>query len=68
MWLAVASRDLESAREVLDACWSRDLTPLARASAELVVDLEADQTTCPACLAGFAPSEPRCPSCGLRFG
>jgi len=68
MGLAVASRDLQSARLVLEERWARDLTPVARASAELVVDLEAAETTCPACLASFAPSAPRCPSCGLRFG
>jgi uncharacterized paraquat-inducible protein A len=32
------------------------------------VDLDAEQTTCPACLHTFAPKgHSRCPDCGLAF-
>jgi hypothetical protein len=33
-----------------------------------VVDFDADETTCPACLTVFTTDVPMCPECGLRFG
>ncbi len=36
-------------------------------AANLIVDFDAEETTCPACLASFAPKAAgdRCPDCGL---
>ena len=34
--------------------------------AETVVDLDAEQTTCPACQTQFTPDGDRCPECGAR--
>ena len=36
---------------------------------DAVVDLDAEETQCPACLATFATAGvSRCPDCGLNFG
>jgi predicted amidophosphoribosyltransferase len=48
--------------------WGRQLTPEERVVAEMVVDFDAEETTCPACLTPFQPPTRRCPSCGLSFG
>jgi predicted amidophosphoribosyltransferase len=53
---------------LLDRRWLAGLSDVERMATELVVDLDAAETTCPACLTPFAPSAARCPSCGLRFG
>ena len=53
---------------MLDEHWTSGLTPVELASAEMVVDFDAEETTCPACLSPFAPTVLECPSCGLRFG
>jgi len=34
----------------------------------MVIDLEAEEATCPACLTPFAPGVSHCPGCGLRIG
>lgn len=35
---------------------------------DIVLDLDAAETQCPACLARFQPAgHERCPACGLRF-
>ena len=35
---------------------------------DVVLDLGAEETQCPACLARFKPAgHERCPDCGLRF-
>jgi predicted amidophosphoribosyltransferase len=47
--------------------WLAELDPLARRSAETVVDLDQDRLTCPACLTEFAKGPRACPSCGLRL-
>ena len=43
-------------------------TDRERASVETVIDLDADENTCPACLEPFRGHPSRCPSCGLRIG
>jgi len=48
--------------------WARDLDPEQRAAAELVVDLDAEESTCPACLSPIPGGATRCPGCGLRLG
>ena len=40
----------------------------ARRAAEATIDLDAAENSCPACGESFAPTDLRCPSCGLRFG
>ena len=56
--------------QLIDQRWSKDLPAEARQSAEMVLDLDAEQTTCPACMTEFAPAAAggRCPDCGLVFG
>lgn len=44
-------------------------TEAARRSVNLVADLDAEETTCPACETTFATAGvTRCPDCGLNFG
>jgi len=54
--------------EVIQDQWKAGLSPEEAAAAELVVDLDAEETTCPACLTAFRPDVLACPGCGLRFG
>lgn len=68
-WLAVASADTERALAIhqryLDRMVEREGLPLRRDHA----DLDAEETTCPACLTPFKPNgRTRCPECGLNFG
>jgi hypothetical protein len=44
------------------------MSPEERAAAAVVLDVEQERMTCPACLAEFATGPARCPECGLRFG
>jgi predicted amidophosphoribosyltransferase len=48
--------------------WARDLSPEERAAADSVVDLDAEEATCPACQTVFETAASRCPGCGLRLG
>ncbi len=66
--LAVASEDLADSAELLQDNWKTGLSPEEVAAAEMVVDFDAEQTTCPACMTIFTPDAPMCPGCGLRFG
>ncbi|MEM7201405.1 MAG: hypothetical protein AAF628_14135 [Planctomycetota bacterium] len=68
MWLAVAGHQRDAALQMLDQRWLDGLDDAGRQAAQTVVDLEAEQTTCPACQTVFQPTEPRCPDCGLAFG
>ncbi|MDA0948136.1 MAG: hypothetical protein O2799_06430 [Planctomycetota bacterium] len=36
-------------------------------AAEAVVDLDADASSCPACLGTIPRGQGRCPECGLRL-
>jgi hypothetical protein len=60
--------DLADGVEVIQDQWRAGLSPEEAAAAELVVDLDAEETTCPACLTAFRPDVLSCPGCGLRFG
>ena len=53
---------------VLEGQWQQGLSPEEIAATEMVVDFDAEQTTCPACMTTFKPDAPMCPGCGLRFG
>ena len=54
--------------EVMKDQWQSGLDPEHTVNADLAIDLDADETTCPACLSKFKPDIPMCPECGLRFG
>jgi hypothetical protein len=67
-WLAVASNETQRALEVhrqhLERMVEREGLPVR----EVVCDLDAEETQCPACLTPFKTAGvQRCPSCGLRF-
>ena len=66
--LAVASTDVQGAREALRDYHDRGLTDAERAAADLVLDFDADEMTCPACLTTFATGPQNCPDCGLFLG
>jgi hypothetical protein len=68
-WLAVASNESERALAVhhahLDGMVAREGLPVR----DVVCDLDAEQTQCPACLTTFKTAgTTRCPECGLNFG
>lgn len=70
-WLAVASPDLQRARQLYEAHLDRmvgDERALQHVRAADAFDFEAEKTTCPACLTEFATAGvDSCPECGLRF-
>jgi predicted amidophosphoribosyltransferase len=51
---------------VLEQHWYENASEEERAASARVVDHDADELTCPACLATFAKA-PRCPECGLNL-
>lgn len=53
---------------VIQDQWKAGLSEEEAATTELVVDFDAEETTCPACLTTFRPEVFTCPGCGLRFG
>jgi hypothetical protein len=69
LWLAVAREDARAAAEVFDNDWRSglDADQLAAldAAAQIVIDPNAPETTCPACLTTFATGPNKCPECGL---
>jgi len=66
--LAVASVDLADGAAIIEAQWAEGLSEEEARAAEMVVDFDAEETTCPACMTTFRPDAPMCPGCGLRFG
>jgi len=50
----------------LEQHWHESASEEERAASACVVDLDADEFTCPACMATFAKA-PRCPECGLSL-
>ena len=44
------------------------MSPEEIAAADAVIDLDAEENACPACLETIPGGTPRCPSCGLRVG
>ena len=65
---------MDRARTVLQLFHDQGLSEAERTAASLVVDFDAEETTCPACLSTFAPKaedgaeRDRCPDCGLFLG
>jgi len=72
LYLVVAREDAPQAFEVFDSEWKRGLTEeqiaALHAASELVIDPEAPETTCPACLTTFETGPNECPDCGLALG
>lgn len=69
LWLAVAREDAQAAAEVFDRDWRAglDAAQIAAldAASRVVIDPDAPETTCPACLTTFATGPMKCPECGL---
>jgi len=59
---------LAEATQVLRSFHDQGLTQDERAAADIVLDFDAEEMTCPACLTTFATGPDRCPDCGLSFG
>ncbi len=67
-WLAVAGPDVQRAlqlhREHLEQMVRKEGLPVR----DVVTDLDAEETQCPACLTTFRTKDvTRCPDCGLAF-
>ena len=68
LWLAVASQDAPSAVAAIEAHQDQGLDEAARLAARMTIDLDAEESTCPACLGVIPRAAQRCPGCGLRLG
>lgn len=72
LWLEVAREDARAASEVFDRDWraSLDEEQIAalEAASDIVIDPDAAEITCPACLTTFATGPTACPGCGLCIG
>lgn len=72
VYLVVAREDAGAALAVFDSDWRRGLSPeqmaALEAASEVVIDPDAPETTCPACLTTFATGPADCPDCGLSLG
>jgi hypothetical protein len=72
LWLEIAREDAQAAAEVFDRDWRAGLDEeqiaALQAASQIVIDPEASETTCPACLTTFATGPVECPECGLRVG
>lgn len=72
LWLAVARDDAAAARAVLEGDWRAGLDAnqieASERAAGIVIDPDAAETTCPACLATFTTGPKECPDCGLHIG
>lgn len=66
--LAVASEDAQRAVDAIDGAFLDGLDASARATAEHVIDLDAEENSCPACGETFRVLPRACPGCGLRLG
>ncbi|GEM_PF-1534961 len=66
--LAVASEDVPAAMGALRARADAELDDAGRRATSTVIDLEAEQNTCPGCFGTLPQGATRCPECGLRFG
>lgn len=73
LWLAVATPDVPDALQLLEEHERAELSRMdpdgsVTRAAEHVIDLDADEASCPACGAGIPQGRLRCPGCGLRIG
>ena len=68
MTLAVASDHVGRVRELLETRWRQHLDEDQQTAAAIVLDFEAEEMTCPACLTPFQTGPRECPECGLFLG
>ena len=68
MYLAVSNDDAQRAARIVFEHWGQGVDREALARALQPIDLDAEQTSCPACGTAFGPDATRCPSCKLKFG
>ena len=72
LYLVVAREDAPAAFAVFDSDWRKGLSQeqvaALDAAASIVIDPDAAETTCPACLTTFATGPTECPDCGLALG
>ena len=67
-WLAVAGTDMQRATEVYQGHLDRMVRREGLSTSDAVADLDAEETSCPACLTKFKTTgTTRCPECGLNF-
>jgi len=70
--LAVASTEVDRCREIFADDWRSNLDDEQRAAVDaandIIIDPDAPETTCPACLTKFATGPTECPDCGLVIG
>jgi hypothetical protein len=72
LYLTVAREDAAAAMAVFDQVWKRGLSDeqiaALEAASQIVLDPNALEMTCPACLTTFATGPAECPDCGLALG
>ena len=67
--LAVASEEqAKAAISYLRELEHAGMSDVERQAAEAVIDLDADENRCPACLGTIPKAARMCPECGLRLG
>jgi hypothetical protein len=66
--LAVASEQAMDAARTLQEYSYAQMDEVERKAAEVTIDLDADESTCPACMGTIPKGSSLCPSCGLRIG
>jgi hypothetical protein len=71
-YLVVARENAPAALAVFDKDWrhgmSEEQIAALEARAEIIIDPDAAETTCPACLHTFSTGPAQCPDCGLTIG
>lgn len=65
--LAVASSDVDRAVKAIDDDFLDVLGPDAKRAAKHVIDLDAEENSCPGCGTSFRELPRSCPGCGLRL-
>ncbi|MFN2427594.1 MAG: hypothetical protein ABR587_14225 [Candidatus Binatia bacterium] len=72
VYLVVARENAEAALSVFNSDWRRGMSDeqvaAHEAASRVVIDPDAAETTCPACLTTFATGPAECPDCGLAIG
>ena len=68
MTLAVAGDEVARVQDILDRRWRASLEGGQEVAADIVLDFDAAEMTCPACLTTFPTGPKECPECGLFIG
>ena len=66
--LAVVSEQAMDAARALQEHAYEQMDEVERQASEVTIDLDADESTCPACMGTIPKGSSLCPSCGLRIG